>query len=684
MTEFYTLAELHAFKLPDVPASLSSLQRLAEQAGWRDLPGMAVKVQGKTKAQWKYSTKLLPQSAQVRLGMIESATTEEQWEAAQARKNALWQRFERLSNDHREICKTRLKVLDRVEELAAQRGVSRTAAIAIATLDAGVQKSAYYEWQKMTDGYDRGDWLAALAPSFAPSADGLVREIADCHPDAWNFLKSDYLRPEKPAFSACFRRMQEACKIMGWSPVPSERSLRRRIETEVGKAVLVLTRESRDKAKQLYPAQRRTRADMHAMQAVNMDGHKLDIFVRLPNDKITRVFLLGIQDLYSGKILSWRIAENETWDAARLAIGDMVEAYGIPESIDLDNGRAFASKQISGGAKTRYRNKINPDDPNGLLVTLGIKPRFVTPESGQSKPIERAWGDFAENVSKHPICSGAYTGKNPTAKPENYGKTAIKLADLRRLVASQVVEHNARPGRRTEVAKGRSFDEVFAESMAAPSTIVRVPSQSQKFLWLLTAESIKASKGNGMIHFQNNRYWNVALNQWMGKKITIRFDPDALHEAVKVYDLQNRFICEAACIDDAGHHSVDAARTHGRNRKDYQKATAAVAAAHKALTPMQLGEILDRGNRAIEKPEPIRPSVTRLITHSQLSAEPVDAISEQHFENSFSRALGLVQGSVLEFPSGNTPANSASGGQHEPKSSEYGSGKKKGGRKTAR
>ncbi len=77
-----------------------------------------------------------------------------------------------------------------------------------------------------------------------------------------------------------------------------------------------------------------------------------------------------------------------------------MEAYGIPDSIDLDNGRAFASKKISGGAKTRYRNKVNPDDPDGLLVTLGIKPKFVLPYSGQSKPIERAWRDLAENISR--------------------------------------------------------------------------------------------------------------------------------------------------------------------------------------------------------------------------------------------------------------------------------------------
>ncbi|WP_245297341.1 DNA-binding domain-containing protein [Rhizobium oryziradicis] len=83
-------------------------------------------------------------------------------------------------------------MLCRVEELAAHKGVSRVAAIAIAPADAGVQKSAYYDWKALTNGLDREDWLAALAPSFSPAVDGVVPDMADIHPDAWMFLKSDY------------------------------------------------------------------------------------------------------------------------------------------------------------------------------------------------------------------------------------------------------------------------------------------------------------------------------------------------------------------------------------------------------------------------------------------------------------------------------------------------------------
>ncbi len=98
-----------------------------------------------------------------------------------------------------------------------------------------------------------------------------------------------------------------------------------------------------------------------------MDGHKLDVFVRVPwLDKPTRLYLIGIQDLHSGKVLAWRLTDAETWEAVRLVIGDMVEQFGIPDKIFLDNGRAFASKWITGGSRTRFRFKIREEDRAGF------------------------------------------------------------------------------------------------------------------------------------------------------------------------------------------------------------------------------------------------------------------------------------------------------------------------------
>src|SRR3546814_2966550 len=74
---------------------------------------------------------------------------------------------------------------------------------------------------------------------------------------------------------------------------------------------------------------------------------------------------------------------------------------------------------------------------------------------------------LCDAVAKHPAFEGAYTGNRPDAKPENYGSKAVDLDTFLRVWNEGMAAHNARLGRRTEMAMGRlSFDQVFDESYA--------------------------------------------------------------------------------------------------------------------------------------------------------------------------------------------------------------------------
>jgi transposase InsO family protein len=579
---------------------------------------------------------------------------------------ALWDTFERLSDADKAECQRRLSIILEVIDLRASLpirsgGKDRTTIINehIKTRH-GIGKSTLYNWLKLVEGLDRKDWLAALAPQTDPRVFGIIGETAEVHPDAWALLKSDYLRPEAPNFAACYRRTKEAALRCGWGELPSESTVRRRLNNEVPHAVRVYARKGKEAARRLIPAQRRNKTHLHAMQMVNTDGHKLDLDVRVPwSDKPVRLFLLGIQDIYSGKILSWRLGEAETWDLVRGTVGDMVEKFGIPDRIYMDNGRAFASKMISGGAKKRHRFKVTEDEVNGLLTTLGIEPHFTTPYRGQSKPIERAWGTLAEEISKHPSMAGAYTGNNPQNKPENRGSWAVPLDVLERHVAEAIAEHNSRRGRKSPVAKGRSFDEIFADSLAGQGVIIRQATAAQRSLWLRAAEVLTARKPDGAIHLLGNRYWARELNGWIGKKVTVRFDPDRAHDPVKVYDPAGRLICEAPCIADSGFDSVDDARAQARLTSTIQKARKAELDAHRILNSKRLAALTRRAEKAeSDTPPSPKPRVVRLAI-GNLAAKPAfETMSDDEFTESFSAALaGLTGGaSVLKFPNGDDPA----------------------------
>lgn len=648
MKEFFSLAELAAAALPELPATTRGLSKRADAEGWRANPGHFRKAGGrKGGGGFEYHVSILPKAAQMKLALLHSAPANTDKDLRAERREEMWVRYEALPKDQKAVAQVHLDVVNEIARLVAT-GAQRGAAVEIVTGPAGIRKSAYYEWTQLISGHDRQDWLAALAPSYATD-----RARADCHDEAWDVLKSDFLRPEKPSFSACYRRVVAAAAKNGWSPIPSERALRRRLDAEVPEAVQKLARDGRDKAKALYPAQRRLRNDLHAMQAVNMDGHRFDVFVRMPDGTITRLYLIAIQDLYSGKFVAWRLSESENWIAVRLAIGDMVERFGIPDTITLDNGRAFASKWITGGARTRYRFKIRDEDPQGLLVALGVELKWTKPFSGQSKPIERAFRDLTDDIARHPVCAGAYTGNKPDAKPENYASRAVSFDVFVEHVDLQMAEHNARVGRRGGNCNGRSFDQTFEASIAEPSTIVRWPTAAQKSLWLLATEGFKARKGNGEIHLHGNRYWDPALTAHAGKNVIIRFDPDHLHKPIKVYDLNNALICDARCLDDTGFYTAEDGRQHNRARGAWQRALSQERAAHAKLTAQQLAEIYATGEKnPAPKPEPKRPAVTRIAT-GNLAVRPA-AMSDEEFEDGFSKAMSRLGGaSILEFPKGN-------------------------------
>lgn len=664
MTEWFSIPELTELRLPGMPDNATGIKRLADERRWKDQPEQTRLVAGKTKPIRKYHISLLPSLAQAMLARMEAAEAERA-ATRQKRKALYWRTFEALTDEQKQFCHMRFNCIMAVEQAVAENNHAFSQPKTMEDILAGVlptyglKKSQYYALRATLNGVDREDWLAALAP--ASAATGEVRAVAECHPTAWAALKSDYLRPEEPKFSACYRRVLEVAKKHGWSPIPSERSLRRRMDIEVDKAAQIYARKGKKRAEQLYPAQTRTKTHLHAMEIVNTDGHKLDLFVWTPwnKEKPERVILLGIQDVFSGKVLSWRLCEAETWHVVRACIGDMIEDHGIPEHIYMDNGRAFASKLISGGAVARNRFKITEDEVAGLLKTLDITPHFTKPYSGQSKPIERAWRDLAEEIAKHPAMAGCYTGNKPEAKPENYRERAIPLDVLQQHVADRIAEHNARTGRRSETAAGRSFDQTFEESMSHPATIVRRATEAQRNLWMLAAKVITASKRDGALRFNGNSYWSAELNQWLGKKLTVRFDPDRLHEPVKVYDPEGRFICDAGCTDKAGFNDSAAAHQHEKRRRTFKKRTKALADLHKEFTPMQLGELYEDAEK--NKPTaPVRPTITRIVTGNLAlqQEEVVDAISDEEFEARFQRGLSAVSGesSIIPFPSGNKPS----------------------------
>ena len=407
---------------------------------------------------------------------------------------------------------------------------------------------------------------------------------AEIPPPAWETFRADYLRLERPAASACYERLQRVAEKEGW-PLPSYATFLRRLR-EIPRQVRVLARKGREALQRSYPAQVRDHTVYRALEAVNADGHKFDTFVRFPDGEVCRPVMVAWQDISSGKLLSYRVGKTENADMIRLAFGDLAGRFGIPEVAVLDNGRGFASKWMTGQTKTRFRFKIKEEDPQGVLVALGVNVRWATPYHGQAKPIERAFRDLCESVAKHPALSGAYTGNSPSNKPANYGARAVDLAEFMKVLDDEIMRHNARSGRRGRACNGRSFDEVFNESYAAGP--IRKATREQLRLCLLAAENVTCSRQDASITLHKNRYWSECLAQHAGCKVVVRFDPQDLHGAVHVYRLSGEYIGQAECTQAAGFGDTEAAREHAMKRNQYNRKTKELLALERTMTPQEV------------------------------------------------------------------------------------------------
>lgn len=239
--------------------------------------------------------------------------------------------------------------------------------------------------------FERSDWLPLLIDKHAKKS---KKREADFTPQAWEAFKADYLRPERPQFGSCYERLKRAAKENGWV-IPSQSSVKRKIEREIPKVQQVFLREGEHALSRYYPSMQRSVADLEAMEWINGDGYQHNVFVKWHNGEIVRPKTWIWQDIRTRKILAYRTDLSENSDTIRLSLMDLVYKYGIPRHLTIDNTRAAANKWMTGGVANRYRFKVKEDEVTGIIPLLGIELHWTSIQfgkgHGQAKPVERAF-----------------------------------------------------------------------------------------------------------------------------------------------------------------------------------------------------------------------------------------------------------------------------------------------------
>lgn len=619
---WFTAAELAELALPGLSKAKRKINERAQAEAWslrngEDGTPLARPRQGRGGGM-EYHVSLLPAAARSALAqrgvaIVADVRPEPITTAAQ-----MWRWYEAQSDKVKLTAEHRLTVIQFVEQIDAS-GFTRSYAVTTACKKFGVGASTLWGWLGLVDGITRADWLAYLAPRH--SGGGAEAQI---DPQAWQIFLSDYLRPEKRPLAECVREARAWADRNGIE-LPHARAFERKLKREIDERVIVKARMGEEALRRTLPSQQRSVLDLHALEAVNIDGHRFDVFVHWEDGTIGRPMMIAIQDVFSRKMLAWRLARSENSLDTRVVIGQLLRNWGVPKHFLLDNGRAFASKWITGGAKTRFRFKVKDTDPLGVLTALGINIHWATPFRGQSKPIERAFRDLTNIIAKHPETSGAYTGNRPDAKPENYGTAAVPIEQFRRLVDRGIAAHNSREGRRTETAHGRySFDQVFEMSAAAAPIGKATPEQLR--LALLTAEECRLDRKTAEVRLEGNRYWTPELADHRGEKVMLRFDPDDLHSEVHVYARDGKFIATAPVLEKAGFFDKASAAKRRAQEADLRRTIREKEKLEDLLVAADLAKLLDDGDAP--EPAPIETPIVRPVRHRGQTAAALKPLSE--------------------------------------------------------
>ncbi|NTT88538.1 transposase domain-containing protein [Tabrizicola fusiformis] len=600
--EWWTADQLAASGLPDVPTTKRAVNMMVARLDWHAQPGLARRRSGRGGG-WEYSWRLLPtraQAALLRAVAAEAPAKPERMERADA-----WSWYDAQPEKTKIEAVRRLTILQRVASFEGPLG-RHLAVVEVSRLDK-LSERTIWNWLSMIEGVDPADLLPYLAPRHRAAKP--QRKRAECSAEFLDWLKSDFLRLGEPSFASCWHRISKHCERKGLAFL-TLKTAQRWMDENVPRVTQVFARQGERGLAKCFPPQVRDRSMMTAMEGVNADCHKIDVFVQWPGiEKPVRPQIIGFQDLYSGKILSWRVDLDPNKVAVMSAFGELIETWGIPRDCLFDNGHEFANKWLTGGTPTRFRFKVRKDDPLGVLPMMGIKVHWATPAHGQAKPIERGFRDFADHIALHPAFAGAYVGNNTLAKPEDYGSRAVPLEDFLRVLAEGIRDHNARPGRMSANAKGRSFDQTFAESYQRDK--VRKATAEQRRLWLMGQEVRKLHSGHGSLKLHDNGYHADWMSEFAGQEVVARFDPEDLHAGLYIYSLQGEFLGEAPCREKVGFFDLVGAKLHARQKAQRRRIEKRLLDAHRPVSVSELAAELAR--KPAPLPEELEAKVVQMV-----------------------------------------------------------------------
>jgi len=502
-------------------SEIAKIRRVSERAiiKWaKDLPGEYVT---KQQDKGRYGYKLL-----ISLEALISDERMEYLKESQEIKDLFSDALDDLTDWQIKTALDRYIIVEEVIRLRANKYKSKkTISISRFAKQIGKSPTTILEWERRY----RQDGLRGLAPQWNTNRG---KRIA-LHEDVQEFLKADYLRPQRPSFLAIYERLQAFCEKHGYR-TPAYNTVRNYLKNDIPYEAAVLYREGQNAWKvKCEPYIERDLNSLRPNQMWVMDSREMDVFVYIDKEKkiAVRPWLVLDEDMGSRKFTGWRLClQPDSWQLA-LALRDGILRNGIPEELYIDNGKDYTSHFFGGKSRRRGKSKLNLE-AESVLANLRIKKHNALPYNPQSKPIEPAFRIFHRLEQECPGWCGRDNKNRPEKLELEFRRGELLTFDEFQLrVAAHIEWYN----NRLHKALGMSPNELRAKY-----NFVTI-NESDLDIMLLKKKDVIVHR-NGL-HLFSLTYFSDELQQktYVRDRVTIRYNPDDI-SVVRVYK-DHEFLC---------------------------------------------------------------------------------------------------------------------------------------------
>ena len=382
---------------------------------------------------------------------------------------------------------------------------------------------------------------------------------SDIQPEAWDAFLYFYLQEAQHPMMKCYEYMKLLLREDHpdlVADLPSYTTFTRRVKSDIPEAVEVLGREGQKAFRdRCAPYIRRTYESMASNEWWIADNHTFDVITQGDNGQRHRLHLTAFFDARSGIFTGCYVTLNPSSQATLITLRKGILKYGIPENIYVDNGSEFLTFDIGGRGHRKRKPKDGQErfEPPPVFERLGIKMTNALVRNAKAKIIERRFRDVKDHLSR---LFDTYTGGNVLEKPERL-KGVLKNGEIPLdSTFTEAVEElldwyfNQQPyGGEVVADRGKPRQQVYNENLYTK----RVAGAEDLNLMLMRSARPQKVGRLGVrlpIAGYNISYWDDDfIMQMQGKQVYLRYDPDDLRE-VRVYDLQDRFICTLPARDD--------------------------------------------------------------------------------------------------------------------------------------